>query len=152
MGRPKFRKDKQKSAIQQALDKKKSNSVNDPDFTSNFKLSFQYLDTTQKFGSTFRDWQSCGLLSSMLETLKGFCYKPLFGQVDGDKFAIYGDFPPTDKTMFDCPQSVPEDANWARIHITGAAVIAGHIVGDTFYVVFLDKTHKFWMTKKMAEK
>lgn len=32
-------------------------SVTDTDKSSNFKLSFQYLDTTQKFASTFKDWQ-----------------------------------------------------------------------------------------------
>lgn len=76
---------------------------------------------------------------------------PLLEQVDNNKFSIYGDFPPKHKTLFDCPAFVPEDANWARIHITGAAVVAGHIVQDTFYVVFLDKSHKFWLTKRVTE-
>lgn len=127
---------------------KEKPSVNDNDHASNFKVSFQYLDTTQIYGSGFKDWQKSGLLSRAMETLQGFCCSPLMGQVDGDKFAIYGAFPPKDKTMFDYPQSVPEDANWARIHVTGQAVIVGHIVKDTFYVVFLDKTHKFFLTKK----
>ena len=35
--------------------------------------------------------------------------------------------------------------------ITGAAIIAGHIVTDTFYIVFLDKTHKFWLTKRVTQ-
>nr|DAP91935.1 MAG TPA: hypothetical protein [Caudoviricetes sp.] len=142
----KILKHKQPSAITSALEYKKS--VNDADLKSNFKISLQYLDTTQKYGSAFPDWQKCGLLSSMLDTLKGYCCKPLLEQVDGDKFSIYGNFPPAEKTKFEYPQNVPEDANWARIHITGSAVVAGHIVGDTFYIVFLDKTHKFWMTKK----
>ena len=115
---------------------KNKQSVNDSYRASNFKLSFQYLDTTQKYGSSFKDWQQAGLLS----------------QVDGDKFALYGSFPPKDKTMFEYPKHVPEDANWARIHINGSAVIIGHIVGDTFHVVFLDKTHKFWLTRKETGK
>ena len=32
---------------------KKKPSVNDEARTSNFKISFQYLDTTQKYGSAF---------------------------------------------------------------------------------------------------
>lgn len=48
---------------------KKKASVNDSERTSNFKLSFQYLDTTQKYGSSFKDWQKAGLLSKALETL-----------------------------------------------------------------------------------
>ena len=131
---------------------KNKQSVNDSYRASNFKLSFQYLDTTQKYGSSFKDWQQAGLLSHAMETLKGYCCSPLMGQVDGDKFAIYGSFPPKDKTMFEYPKHVPEDANWARIHINGSAVIIGHIVGDTFHVVFLDKTHKFWLTRKETGK
>lgn len=127
---------------------KEKPSVNDIKRISNFKLSFQYLDTTQKYGSSFKDWQKAGLLSKALETLQGYCCSPLRGQVNGDKFTIYGAFPAPDLTMFEYPQNVPEDANWARIHITGPSVIVGHIVNDTFYVVFLDKTHKFWLTKK----
>jgi hypothetical protein len=58
----------------------------------NFRVSFEHLDTSQKFGSSFKDGQSCGLLSKMLETLQGYCKSPLETQLD-DKFTIYGDFP-----------------------------------------------------------
>ena len=50
------------------------------------------------------------------------------------------------------PQGVPEDAKWARIHILNRTVIIGHVVGDTFYVVFLDKTHKFYLTGRDVNK
>lgn len=127
---------------------KEKPSVNDENNISNFKLSFQYLDTTQKFGSSFKDWQSAGLLSFALETLQGYCCSPLWEQLDGDKFTTYKSFPSNDKTLFKYPKNVPEDAQWARIHVNGLSVIVGHIVKDTFYVVFLDKTHKFFLTKK----
>lgn len=140
---------KQKKA---AFFAKPKQSVNDASRTSNFKISFQYLDTTQKYGSSLKDWQRVGLLSYAMETLCGYCRSPLLGQVDGDKFAIYGSFPPEGKTKFEYPPHVPEDANWARIHVNGPAVIVGHIVRDTFYVVFLDKTHKFWLTKRETGK
>lgn len=120
--------------------------------TNNFKVSFQYLDTGQKYGSSWRDWQKVGLLSKAMETLQGYCNRPLLEQVCGNKFTMYNDFPPKEKTLFEHPEHVPEDACWARIHITGAAVLAGHISRDTFYVVFLDKTHKFFLTKKITGK
>lgn len=127
-------------------------SVTDDGRRSNFKVSFQYLDTSQKFGSGFKDWQNCGLLSKAMEVLQGYCCSPLRSQIDGDKFSIYNDSPPKEKTMFTFPKNVPEDAHWARIHVTGSAVIIGHIVNDTFYVVFLDKTHKFYLTKRITGK
>ena len=141
----KFSKEKQPSVIKEVLANKKTIEGAD---TSNFKVSFQYIDTSQKFASSFKDWQKEGLLSKMMETLSGYCSRPLIDQVDKVKFTIYGDFPPQDLTMFECPNHVPEDAKWGRIHITGPAVIVGHIIKETFYVVFLDKTHKFFLTKK----
>lgn len=141
----KFSKEKQPSTINEVLTSKKKIAEVD---ASNFKVSFQYIDTSQKFGSAFKDWQKDGLLSKMMETLAGYCCRPLVEQVDNNKFTIYGDFPPKDKTLFEYPIHVPEDAKWGRIHINGPAIVAGHIIKDTFYVVFLDKTHKFFLTKK----
>ena len=142
---PDFSKKKHRLVANATLvNKKKISDAN----SSNFKVSFQYFDTSQKFSSTFKDWQKEGLLSKMLDTLAGYCCRPLIEQSKTEKFSVYGDFPPPDKTMFNYPAHVPEDANWARIHINGPAVIVGHIIRDTFYVVFLDKTHKFFLTKK----
>ena len=131
---------------------KEKPSVNDKERVSNFKISFQYLDTAQKYGSAFKDWQNIGLLSYALETLHGYCCSPLRQQIDGDKFTIYGSFPPKERTLFEFPKNVPEDASWARIHVNGTAVIVGHVVGNTFYIVFLDKTHKFYLTRRDVNK
>lgn len=140
---------KPKSIIAQKLDDKKTKSNT---HFGNFKVSFQYLDSSQKYASSFKDWQKAGLLSKMLELLQGYCCRPLREQIDGTKFTRYGDFPQKDETMYEFPSHVPEDADWARIHVNGPSVIVGHYVGDTFYIVFLDKTHKFWLTKKDREK
>ena len=80
------------------LVEKQNVSVSDQMHAANFKVSFQYFDHTQKFGSGFKDWQRIGQLSKALETLQGYCCSPLQKQIDGDKFAIYGSFPPSDKT------------------------------------------------------
>ena len=127
-------------------------SVSDEKNTQNFKLSLAYFDPQPYYASSFHDWQAVGLLSKALETLQGYCKRPLREQIDGDKFTEYRSFPPADKTMYEYPKHVPEDANWARIHVNGPAVLVGHIVGDTFYLVFLDKTHKFWLTKRVTGK
>lgn len=145
----KFTKDKKASIITQTLIDKKSTT----DFpVNNFKVSFQYLDTSQKYGSGFKHWQSTGMLSCAMEVLRGFCCRPLMEQADGKKFTIYGDFPPQGSTKFIKPSNIPDDANWARIHITGSSIIAGHVLQDTFYVVFLDQEHNFYLTKRVREK
>ena len=128
---------------------KKNKPIDDSEMRiSNFKISFQFFDDSQKYASSFRDWQSCGWLSKAIETLQGYCHSSLRSQIDGDKFIVYGSFPPKEKTMFDYPKFVPEDAEWARIHVLNKAVVIGHVVGNTFYVVFLDKSHKFWISEK----
>ena len=123
-------------------------SVKDINKINNFKISLAYFDPSPRYASGFRDWQTAGLLSKALETLHGYCKRPLHEQIDGVKFTIYKKFPSAEYTMFEYPSHVPEDAEWARIHVTGPAVLIGHIVNDTFYLVFLDKTHKFWLTKR----
>lgn len=126
-------------------------SVLNEEKIGNFKISLQYFDPQPMYASSFKDWQKDGLLSKALETLQGYCKRPLHEQVDGEKFSIYNSFPPPEKTKFKYPKHVPEDALWARIHVNGPAVLIGHIVWDTFYLVFLDKTHKFWLTKRATD-
>jgi hypothetical protein len=136
-----LKKQKPKGEISSLLQNKpKTTSV------SNFKVSFSDVDSTQKYGSGFKDWQKEGLLSQALERLTGMCKRPLLVQVNGDTFSIYGDWPPRDRCLFDLPAHVTEDAKWARIHINGRSVIIGHVIDDTFYVVFLDKSHAFYLT------
>jgi hypothetical protein len=63
------------------------------------------------------------------------------------KFAAYESFPPKDKTIYEHPKHVPEDAKWARIHVNGTHILVGHIFKNTFYLTFLDPEHKFWITE-----
>jgi hypothetical protein len=109
-----------------------------------FVMSFEHLDKSQ--GATFREWDDAGILSRAMDTLEGYCHAPLRAQTD-EKFTIYGDFPPGNKTSFSHPVHVPEDAEWARLHITGDQCIAGHVVQNTFYLVFLDTNHSFWFSE-----
>jgi hypothetical protein len=142
--------------------KKKTNPITDVlsnkktklDILNNqkFNLSFEDFTSSQKYSSSFKDWQKDSILSYMLDTLKGYCSRPLREQIDGTKFTAYGDFPEQKYTLFAKPNHIPVDAEWARIHINGRSVIIGHIINNTFYIVFLDKTHKFWLTKKDREK
>lgn len=125
-----------------ALDKKPT----EVDTNENFCISLEHFDNSQ--GQGFKDWQGDGLLSKAMEVLYGYCKSKLMQQVDGDKFVIYGDFPPKDKTKFHHPDHVPQDANWARIHINNKSIIVGHVVRNKFYVVFLDKKHQFWVSQK----
>jgi hypothetical protein len=60
------------------------------------------------------------------------------------RFKRYKSFPPDSE--FRHPRHVPADADWYVMHIEGLPCIAGHMVKNVFYLVFLDKNHKFWPT------
>jgi hypothetical protein len=142
------KKQKDKSVIKSLLADKQS----DIDNTSqNLKFSFEDYCPKQQYASTFLHWQNVGLLSKALETLHGYSSSPITYDTTG-KCTLYNDFPKSDETLFDYPKHVTPDASWVRIHVTGPSVIIGHVVRNTFYVVFLDKTHKFFLTKKVREK
>ena len=100
-------------------------------------IVFSFIHLSQDQGANFKQWNEEGKLIPALERLKEYSGKKI-SQTDS-VFTIYGDFPP--KTKFKHPQ-------WARIHVDGKHIIAGHIVKNIFYVVFLDSDHSFWVTQK----
>ncbi|MGZ4089409.1 MAG: hypothetical protein ACXVNM_01535 [Bacteroidia bacterium] len=101
-------------------------------------FSFKDFDHTQ--GQSFSDWQKEGILAQALDTLKNCCSKPLKQQLK--TVTIYHDFPL--KSDFKHPKHVTPDAQWARIHIDGTQIFAGHIHQGVFYIVFFDKDHSFY--------
>ena len=112
-------------------------------YNENFRVSFEYLDVTQ--GQNFKNWEEDKILSKMNETLLEYCKEPIYKK-KGKNFKEYGEFPY--KTEFKYPKNVDKDVNWGALHITGKHVLGGFIAGNTFFVVFLDKEHKFWVSEK----
>jgi len=131
---PKIKKNKAESIIKKTLSSKKTvtDLVND----DCFKLSLRHIDKTQ--GQTWYQWQDSHILADAIETISIEQWSK--------SFTNYGDFPPKNKTEFTHPSHVPEDAQWARIHINGKQCLAGHVVNNTFYLVFLDENHRFWIS------
>lgn len=111
-----------------------------------FIVSFKYLDRAQ--GQSFADWEQEGILARAMEVLRDYCCNTLHTQCGDKKFTVYGDFPPADKTKFIHPKHVPEDAQWARIHVDGLQVILGYVNRNVFNVVILDKEHESWISEK----
>lgn len=118
-------------------------SLKSDEYNENFRVSFEFLDVTQ--GESFQDWGKNELLTKMNQTLLEYCKKPIHKQFSSN-FKEYGDFP--SKSDFHYPKHVPTDVNWASLHIMGKSVLGGFITGNTFFVVFLDKDHRFWKTEK----
>lgn len=131
-----------KSFIRKTLEERSSVQTLTDDF---FVISLQHLDKQQ--GDRISDWDEQAILARAIETLKGYSHAALRMQAVNEKFTIYGDFPPAGRTDFSHPAHVPEDAEWARIHVTGKQCIVGHVVQNTFYIVFLDGNHSFWKSE-----
>lgn len=108
-----------------------------------FAVSFKHLDKTQ--GQTFEDWEKEGLLVNMLNTLSDYCKNTMQGN-KGKNFKEYGYFPLRSK--FKHPKHVPQDVNWASLHLSGRVCLGGYIDENVFNVVFLDKNHEFWISEK----
>ncbi|TXJ27112.1 MAG: hypothetical protein E6Q24_09315 [Chitinophagaceae bacterium] len=129
-----------KSVIKEYTEERARASIDDVEEC--FVISLKHFDRKQ--GQRFHEWQESGMLADALETLSGYCSLPLYKQYS-DKFTLYGNFP--ERSAYTHPPHVPQDANWARIHVDGTHILAGHVFRNTFFVVFLDQDHTFYITK-----
>jgi len=101
-------------------------------------FNLKHHDNTQ--GQTFEEWIRDGLMLQLISVMKNYnsmkvpaCFNK--------RFKNYDTFP--SNSNFHHPTSVPPDAGWASMHLEGKPCIAGHIVDNVFFVVFLDAHHQF---------
>ena len=113
-------------------------------------VSFKDIDFTQPNGKeqTFDTWSNDGLLVPLLERIRQLTKLTRDEAEKQQIIKVYGDIP--DHSDFTRPKHVDENASWAVLKGIGGQVstLAGYIVENTFYAVFLDKEHRFWPTEK----
>lgn len=115
------------------------------------KIVFSFKDFDIKQvppGQSYENWQEDKLLAYMLQKFGHICCLNIVEAQQQKVLKIYGDFP--DKTDFKQPQHINDDVDWAVVmDIKGQkGRVAGHIMGNIFYVVFLDQEHRFYITEK----
>lgn len=166
--KPKFGSSRQVAFLQ----KMPTDSVEATDLVSRSKFNFSYLDLTQPQSSPAMSSIDGAFLQSLFEKLKSYSRSPLDfwlkERVGGGRkgarvqhvFEVYKNFPK--KTSFEHPKHVPHDVWWARFRVEGAVRLAGFVVpaelhgklcaekkfsfcSNTFYVVFIDLDHKFYI-------
>lgn len=132
------------------------------------KFNFSYFDHTQEPAQNFSDWSNEQLLKLLWklheyskESLLHWQKMPV-GKKSGHVLEIYKSFP--NKSDFSHPKHVPHQAQWGRFRLEGSVRLVGFTIPDdfknieqnssgfkfctnTFYVVFLDKDHRFYKTK-----
>lgn len=107
-------------------------------------FNFKFLDSEQ--GQSVLDWEKEGLLSRAFQVFKDYSSQKI-SEAFSRRFKCYQQgFPPTGKTEFTHPKHVPDDALWASMHLDGKPCVIGHVYQNVFYVVFLDKDHRFYIS------
>ena len=113
-------------------------------------FSFKDFDTSQiPPGQSPQEWQDGNLLAYMVEKFGEICKYNIVEATQQNLIKIYGEFP--GNSDFKYPRTVIQDKKikWAVImNIKGQkSRVAGHIIDNIFYVVFLDKEHKFFLSQ-----
>ena len=132
---------------------------------SKCKFNFGYFTNSQRAGQDFKDWSNEQLLK-LLDKLVSYSKESLshwenqpIGKGSGHVLEVYGKFPTN--SDFEHPKHVPHQACWGRFRLESSVRLAGFIIpkdydnkqqnsssfkfcSNTFYVVFLDKDHKFY--------
>jgi hypothetical protein len=109
-------------------------------------LGFRHFDRNQ--GQGFEEWEDERLLALTINKLREVCQLTV-GQATAQQVIkpyTKTSFPPN--SGFVHPKHVFPDAQWCTMHIQGKECVIGYFDDNIFQVVFLDKKHEFWKTKK----
>jgi hypothetical protein len=110
-------------------------------------FTLHQIDKNQ--GQTLKEWEESSLLLPAIERLANLCTMTLALAITKGIIKVYNTFPPSDQTDFKHPKHIPNDAKWCSINVHGRVRIPGHIVKNHIInIVFLDKDHRFWKSKK----
>lgn len=138
----------------------------DDKITDKCKFNFAYMDFSQPSGQRFEDWEK-NKLDELLNKLHNYSKESLLywtqqriGARSNTVLEIYGKFPVNSE--FTHPKHVPHQALWGRFRLEGRIRLIGFVLPseyhhrphprtrqvfdcNTFYVVFLDENHRFYI-------
>lgn len=146
-------------------------SLNDDNnnLTVRSKFNLSYFDSGQQAGQDFKDWTD-KQLHELLKKIKEYTSESLdywrnqrVGKGGLKVLETYGAFPK--KSDFSEPKHVPHQAQWGRFRLGSKVRLIGFTVPtdfhsvphpktgelfdkNTFYIVFLDKDHRFYITEE----
>ncbi len=130
--------------------------------SSRCKFNFHYFSPSCG-GQDFKEWVHADLIK-LLNKLKNYSENNLKYWETQGVLKIYGNFP-SNHTDFVEPKNIPIDVKWGRFRFENKVRLAGFVIPNTkydeihketnyrfdtntFYVVYLDKYHKFYKTEK----
>lgn len=109
-------------------------------------LSFKDFDRNQ--GQDFIEWEKEQLLALAVNKLREVCQLTIGEAIAQRIIKPYTkiEFPPD--SGFIHPKHILPDVTWCSMHIQGKECVIGYLEDNIFQIVFLDKDHEFWKTKK----
>lgn len=111
-------------------------------------IVFSFRDFDRNQGQSFEEWENERLLALAISKVREICQLTV-GQATAQKiikpYTKVG-FPPD--SGFVHPKHVLPDVIWCSMHIQGKECVIGYFEDNVFQIVFLDKDHEFWKTKK----
>ena len=115
-----------------------------------------YQGKKDKVGQSISEWENerdekyLRAFFDKIDYIQTTPYKEL---IDNKIISLYGRFPPPESTDFSCPSDLEESANWGTIQkLHQYARVAGFLSNGFFYIVFLDKDHKFYKSSSFHKK
>jgi hypothetical protein len=111
-------------------------------------IVFSFKDFDRNQGQTFEEWQRDQLLALAINKLREICQLTVAEATSQQIIKSYTKvgFPPD--SSFVHPKHVPPDVTWCSLHVQGKECVIGYFEEHIFHIVFLDKDHEFWKTKK----
>lgn len=99
-------------------------------------------------GQTLAQWEKDGMLSELMNKFISICSYNRIEAVQLKLLKIYGAFP--EKGDFQLPLHVQGEVDWGTVQRIGGQKprLAGYIIDNVFYPVFLDRDHRFFPSQK----
>lgn len=141
-------------------------NTDDNNLAQRCKFNLSYFVNSDEAGQDFKDWTQEELVK-LLNKLKDYSNFSLqhWKKQNAGRYSVlvnYGAFP--QNTDFNKPKHIPIEAEWSRFHLENRTRLIGFVIPEsfhnevqdsnkfkfdknTFYIVFLDKKHKFYLTK-----
>jgi hypothetical protein len=111
-------------------------------------IVFSFLNFDINQGQSFEDWQSEELLALAVNKLRSLNGYTIPQATAAGIITIYTKVPFPPLSKFEHPKHIPDDIDWCSMHISGKPCVIGYFEDNVFHIVFLDKEHEFWITKK----
>ncbi|OFM28444.1 MULTISPECIES: hypothetical protein [Neisseria] len=136
--------------IQQRKTGNRTENPSSPESTSVLISWIHYKGNDKKNGQLISEWEKDGsLLMSLFKVIDTIQSSKLQELINKGFINLYGKFPENRKTDFSCPPDLNMTDNWGVIKkIHQHSRVAGFFKNGYFYIVFLDREHKFYKSSR----